>query len=112
MILNEDNAGSYAYGLSHHLLKWGGKGDWNNFGATFNKNRLHNDDKFNYDNAEDFVKAVVAVFKERYPKLLKLYESTIKNLSRAYAIEKMKFSTHGEEVASSSVIEEVNYFNY
>ena len=40
MTLTEDNAGSYAYGLSQCLNKWKTKEDSKNFSGKFNNERL------------------------------------------------------------------------
>ena len=40
MILTEDNASSYAYGLSQYLNKWKTEKDSKNFGGKFNNERL------------------------------------------------------------------------
>lgn len=112
MILTEDNASSYAYGLSQYLNKWKTEKDSKNFGGKFNNERLRKnniDNIFNYTSSDAFVEEVINVFKVKYPKLLKLYESTIKNLAKRYAVEKMRIS---KRTTVSVVSEEAKYFNY
>ena len=112
MILTEDNASSYAYGLSQYLNKWKTKEDSKNFGGKFNNERLRKnniDNIFNYTSSDAFVEEVINVFKVKYPKLLKLYESTIKNLAKRYAVEKMRIS---KRTTASVASEEIKYFNY
>lgn len=112
MTLTEDNAGSYAYGLSQCLNKWKTKEDSKNFSGKFNNERLRKnniDNIFNYTSSDDFVNEVINVFKAKYPKLLKLHEATIRNLAKDYAINKMKIS---KRTTASVVSEEARYFNY
>ena len=111
MILTEDNASSYAYGLSQCLIKWKTENDAKNFGGHFNNERLKKnniDNIFNYTNADDFVNDVINTFKANYPKLLKLHETTIRNLAKSYAVEKIKIA----KKSTASVVSESSYFNY
>ena len=112
MNLTEDNAGSYAYGLSQCLNKWKTKEDSKNFSGKFNNERLRKnniDNIFNYTSSDDFVNEVINVFKAKYPKLLKLHEATISNLAKDYATNKMRIS---KRTTASVVSEEARYFNY
>ena len=66
MILTEDNASSYAYGLSQYLNKWKTEKDSKNFGGKFNNERLRKnniDNIFNYTSSDAFVEEVINVFK-------------------------------------------------
>lgn len=112
MILTEDTASSYAYGLSQCLNKWKTEEDGKNFGGRFNNERLKKnniDNIFDYTNSDVFVNDVINIFKAKYPKLLKLHEVTIRNLAKSYAVEKMKIAKRS---TASVVSEAVKYFNY
>lgn len=108
MILNEDNAASYAYGLKTVFSKeFKQEGDIIAFGGSFNNKRLkqENPSIFNYKSKDDFVNEVLENFKTNYTKIYNKYKEIIKDLAASYAVEKMKISKKG----TASV---TTYFNY